>query len=390
MMRIVLLGAPGSGKGTQARFMAEKYRVPQISSGEILRRAVAEKTELGRKVESIMKSGDLVSDNLVIDAVTDQLRSSECKRGFILDGFPRTIPQAQQLDTRLGWMNRPLQLALHFSMDPSVVVKRTTGRTECGECGTTYNRYFSPPAKRGICDQCGSRNFVQRPDDNQRSVKARLEAYDRDTAPLITYFKAQHKLRTVDGSGDPVKIFGHICEIVDTEIRPLEKKVTVAEKRRDPTGNMVTVISGGTVVRQEVTDEDHSIDSDPARKPKNASAGKVSSSRTANKPVIKKLKKKPVAAKAVKKVAKKVTAKKDTQKKASAKAPLKKMPVAAKVVKKVAKKAAAKKGAQKKASAKAPLKKKSVATKAVKKVVKKVAAKKGSRKKASGKIPRRR
>ncbi len=389
-MRIVLLGAPGSGKGTQARLMAEKYRVPQVSSGEILRRAVAEKTELGRKVESIMKSGDLVSDDLVIDAVTDQLRSSECKRGFILDGFPRTIPQAQQLDTRLGWMNRPLQLALHFSLDPAVVVKRTTGRTECGECGTTYNRYFSPPAKRGICDQCGCRNFVQRSDDNQRSVRARLEAYDRDTAPLITYFRAQHKLRTVDGSGDPVKIFGRICEIVDTEIRPLEKKVTVAEKRRDPNDTMVTVISGGNVVRQEVSDEDRSIDSGPGRKQKKAVAGKGSSSRTTKKPLVKKLKKKPLAAKVVKKVAKKAAAKKGAQKKASAKASLKKKPLATKAVKKVVKKVAAKKGARKKASAKALLKKKPLAAKAVKKVVKKAAAKKGARKKASATKPGRR
>ena len=118
-MRIVLLGAPGCGKGTQAKLMAEKYRVPQISSGELLRQAVSEKTDLGKRVESIMASGELVSDDIATDAVTERLRSNESKRGFVLDGFPRTIPQAQQLDTRLGWMNRPLQLALYFFARPS-------------------------------------------------------------------------------------------------------------------------------------------------------------------------------------------------------------------------------------------------------------------------------
>ena len=325
--------------------MAEKYRIPQISSGEILRRSVAEKTELGRKVESIMKSGNLVSDDLVIDAVTDQLRSSECKRGFILDGFPRTIPQAQQLDTRLGWMSRPVQLALHFQLDATMVVKRTTGRSECGECGTTYNRYFSPPAKRGVCDKCGSRSFVQRPDDNQRSVKARLEAYDRDTAPLITYFKAQHKLRTVEGSGDPANIFSHICEIVDTEIRPLEKKVTVVEKRPDPNGSRGTVISGGTVVRQEVTDEEHVNDSTSGRKPRRPATKKT----VRKKPPAKK------SAKATKKTVKKGAAKKTARKKAPAKGSQKKKPPAkksAKATKKTVKKGAAKKRVRKKVPAK--------------------------------------
>ena len=213
--------------------MAEKYRVPQISSGELLRQAVSEKTELGKRVESIMASGELVSDDIATDAVTERLRSNESKRGFVLDGFPRTIPQAQQLDTRLGWMNRPLQLALYFSLDPAVVVKRTLGRLECAKCGASYNRYFSPPAKRGICEHCGSKELVQRPDDRQHAVRARLDAYERDTAPLITYFRAQHKLRTVEGEGDIQDIFRRICEIVDTEIRPLETKVIAIETGRE-------------------------------------------------------------------------------------------------------------------------------------------------------------
>lgn len=255
-MRIVLLGVPGSGKGTQAKLMAEKYRVPQISSGELLRQAVTEKTELGKRVASIIASGELVSDGIVIDAVTERLRSNESKRGFVLDGFPRTIPQAQQLDTRLGWMNRPLQLVLYFSLSPAVVKKRTLGRLECAECGASYNRYFSPPAKRGICDHCGSKALAQRPDDNQRAVRARLDAYEQDTAPLITYFKAQHKLRTVEGEGEIQDIFERICEIVDTEIRPLETKVIATESGRECRSDVVTLISGGTVVRKDSRADD--------------------------------------------------------------------------------------------------------------------------------------
>ena len=255
-MRIVLLGVPGSGKGTQAKLMAEKYRGPQISSGELLRQAVTEKTELGKRVESIIASGELVSDGIVIDAVTERLRSNESKRGFVLDGFPRTIPQAQQLDTRLGWMNRPLQLVLYFSLSPAVVKKRTLGRLECAECGASYNRYFSPPAKRGICDHCGSKALAQRPDDNQRAVRARLDAYEQDTAPLITYFKAQHKLRTVEGEGEIQDIFERICEIVDTEIRPLETKVIATETGRECRSDVVTLISGGTVVRKDSRADD--------------------------------------------------------------------------------------------------------------------------------------
>ncbi len=255
-MRIVLLGVPGSGKGTQAKLMAEKYRVPQISSGELLRQAVTEKTELGKRVASIIASGELVSDGIVIDAVTERLRSNESKRGFVLDGFPRTIPQAQQLDTRLGWMNRPLQLVLYFSLSPAVVKKRTLGRLECAECGASYNRYFSPPAKRGICDHCGSKALAQRPDDNQRAVHARLDAYEQDTAPLITYFKAQHKLRTVEGEGEIQDIFERICEIVDTEIRPLETKVIATESGRECRSDVVTLISGGTVVRKDSRADD--------------------------------------------------------------------------------------------------------------------------------------
>ena len=228
-MRIVLLGPPGSGKGTQAAMIAESYRVPHISTGEILRSAVAEKSPVGKKIANIMKSGDLVSDNIVIDAVVDKLRRPESRRGFLLDGFPRNIPQAQELDTRLGWMSRPLQLALHFSLDSKVLLKRMTGRIICEDCGAIYNRYSAPTKKRGACDYCHSTKLLQRSDDNEQSVRRRLEAYENETAPLISYYRAQHKLRTVPSDGDTQTIFRFLCGVVDTEIRPLDKKVVPDE-----------------------------------------------------------------------------------------------------------------------------------------------------------------
>ena len=317
-MRIVLLGVPGSGKGTQAKLMAEKYRVPQISSGELLRQAVTEKTELGKRVESIIASGELVSDGIVIDAVTERLRSNESKRGFVLDGFPRTIPQAQQLDTRLGWMNRPLQLVLYFSLSPAVVKKRTLGRLECAECGASYNRYFSPPAKRGICDHCGSKALAQRPDDNQRAVRARLDAYEQDTAPLITYFKAQHKLRTVEGEGEIQDIFERICEIVDTEIRPLETKVIATETGRECRSDVVTLISGGTVVRKDSRADDDKAVGQAKRRLSVVASKKVVKKKAVKKKVGKQkvVKKKATKRKVVKKkvMVRKSAAKKRTRK----------------------------------------------------------------------------
>ena len=317
-MRIVLLGVPGSGKGTQAKLMAEKYRVPQISSGELLRQAVTEKTELGKRVESIIASGELVSDGIVIDAVTERLRSNESKRGFVLDGFPRTIPQAQQLDTRLGWMNRPLQLVLYFSLSPAVVKKRTLGRLECAECGASYNRYFSPPAKRGICDHCGSKALAQRPDDNQRAVRARLDAYEQDTAPLITYFKAQHKLRTVEGEGEIQDIFERICEIVDTEIRPLETKVIATETGRECRSDVVTLISGGTVVRKDSRADDEKAVGQAKRRLSVVASKKVVKKKAVKKKVGKQkvVKKKVTKRKVVKKkvMVRKSAAKKRTRK----------------------------------------------------------------------------
>ena len=364
-MRIVLLGVPGSGKGTQAKMMAEKYRVPQISTGDILRAAVADKTEIGKKVAAVMAAGELVSDDIVIDAVTDRLRAAESRRGFVLDGFPRSIPQAQELDTRLGWLGRPVQLVLHFAVDNDVVVKRVSGRLTCGKCGAIFNKFFSPPAKKGVCDQCGSKKLEHREDDNAKTVRARLESYERDTSPLISYYRAQHKLRTIPGSSDIAEIFGSICEVVDTEIRPLDKKVVVmqesktqlrppaerAEASQDPENE-----SGKASTRKTTSTPKKKAPKTEKVTAKKAVAKKTTK-KTAKKAAKKTATKKKSAKKVAKKAAKKVT--KKTTKKATKKAASKKTASKKKVVKKVQKKAAKKAPTTKKKAAKrAPTKKK--------------------------------
>lgn len=362
-MRIVLLGVPGSGKGTQAKLMAEKYRVPQISTGDILRAAVADKTEVGKKVAAVMAAGDLVSDDIVIDAVTDRLRGAESRRGFVLDGFPRNIPQAQELDTRLGWMGRPVQLVLHLAVEDDVVVKRVTGRLTCANCGAIFNKFFSPPTKRDVCDQCGSKKLEHRDDDNAKTVRARLASYERDTSPLISYYRAQHKLRTIPASGGTDGIFGAICEVVDTEIRPLDKKVVVLQESktqmRPPAERAET--SGGS-------------DGEPAKAAKKKAAGASDKKK-------KKVEKKPVAKKTTKKkVTKKIAAKKKVAKKVTKKVAKK---VAKKTTKKVTKKAASKKTVSKKKVAKTAQKKaakKSPPAKAAKKKATKKTAKKTAKK----------
>jgi adenylate kinase len=362
-MRIVLLGVPGSGKGTQAKLMAEKYRVPQISTGDILRAAVSDKTEVGKKVAAVMAAGDLVSDDIVIDPVTDRLRGAESRRGFVLDGFPRNIPQAQELDTRLGWMGRPVQLVLHLAVEDDVVVKRVTGRLTCANCGAIFNKFFSPPAKRDVCDQCGSKKLEHRDDDNAKTVRARLASYERDTSPLISYYRAQHKLRTIPASGGTDGIFGAICEVVDTEIRPLDKKVVVLQESktqmRPPAERAET--SGGS-------------DGEPAKAAKKKAAGASDKKK-------KKVEKKPVAKKTTKKkVTKKIAAKKKVAKKVTKKVAKK---VAKKTTKKVTKKAASKKTVSKKKVAKTAQKKaakKSPPAKAAKKKATKKTAKKTAKK----------
>jgi adenylate kinase len=219
-MRIVLLGAPGSGKGTQAKLLVEKYKIPHVSTGDLLRSAVSSGSELGRKAKSAMDNGQLVSDDVVLGIIQERLSKPDAKAGFVLDGFPRNIPQAQALDAMLARLGQPLQLALLVDVDSEVLMKRLTGRRTCTQCGAIYNIYFSPPKSQGKCNKCGG-SVTQRSDDNEETVRKRLVVYDEQTAPLVSYYKAQGKLRTVRGIGAINDIFKNITDIIEAQIRPL-------------------------------------------------------------------------------------------------------------------------------------------------------------------------
>ncbi len=194
-MRLVLLGPPGSGKGTQAVRLAELLHVPRISTGDILRRNVADGTELGKKAKAHMEAGRLVPDDLVIAMTEQRLKEPDAKNGFILDGFPRTIPQAEAL-AKLT----PLDAVVNLFLEPEELVKRSAGRRVCPKCESVYHVVSNPPRKAGVCDKCGSA-LVTRPDDREEVVRTRIETYERQTAPLIQYYKERGLLREVYASG---------------------------------------------------------------------------------------------------------------------------------------------------------------------------------------------
>jgi len=228
-MRIVLLGAPGSGKGTQSKLLIEKYNIPQMSTGDLLRAAVKAGTELGKKAKAAMDAGQLVSDEVVLGMIQERLNKPDARAGLILDGFPRNIPQAQALDAMLARMGQPLQLALLVDVDSEVLMKRLTGRRTCSNaaCGAIYNIYFSPPKTSGKCDKCGS-SLAHRSDDNESTVRNRLQVYEQQTAPLVSYYKAQGKLRTVRGVGSVTEIFKNVSDIIEVQMRPLAAAMSAA------------------------------------------------------------------------------------------------------------------------------------------------------------------
>ena len=212
-MRLVLLGAPGAGKGTQAKKLIDKYDIPQISTGDILRKAVADGTPLGKEAKSYMDSGGLVPDSVVIGLVKERLAQDDCKKGYILDGFPRTTPQAEALDKVLGEMKSPLDTALSVDVDKNDLMKRLTGRRTCKNCQQMYNIYFTPPKSEGKCDKCGGELF-QRDDDKEATIKNRLDVYEKSTAPLIDYYNKKGILKSVEGVGSIDDIFSKICSVL--------------------------------------------------------------------------------------------------------------------------------------------------------------------------------
>ncbi len=211
--RVVLLGAPGAGKGTQAKMLIEKYKIPQISTGDILRKAVADGTPLGKEAKVIMDQGGLVSDKIVLGLVEERLKQQDTKNGFILDGFPRNTAQAEALDKILTSNGIPLTIALNIDVDMNDLLKRLTGRRTCKSCQQMYNIHFSPPKKDGTCDKCGGALF-QRDDDKEATIKKRLDVYTQQTAPLISYYSKKNIMKTVMGVGSINDIFNKVTAVL--------------------------------------------------------------------------------------------------------------------------------------------------------------------------------
>ncbi len=201
-MNLLLLGPPGAGKGTQAQRLMARFDIPQLSTGEMLRAAVAEGSDLGNEAKAIMEAGNLVPDDLMIQLISQRIGRADCANGFILDGFPRTTPQAEALDAMLGERGLNLDKVISISVDEEALIERISGRFSCADCGAGYHDSFKQPKTEGVCDECGGTNFERRKDDNRETVMARLETYHQQTAPIIPYYKGDGRLAEVDGMAD--------------------------------------------------------------------------------------------------------------------------------------------------------------------------------------------
>jgi adenylate kinase len=393
-MRIVLLGALGSGKGTQGKLLSEKFHIPQISTGDLLRAAVAAETPLGLRAKAAMDAGQLVSDDIVLGMIEERLAQPDAKDGFILDGFPRNIPQAEALDTLLMRIGKPLQVALLMDVDFDLLMQRLTGRRTCESCGQVFNIYTSPSKIDGRCDSCGG-NLRHRADDREETISNRLKVYEAQTAPLVDYYQSRGKLKKVEAVGEIADIFNGICKLLDEVIE--EEKQRANDMPAD-----VDAIAAAVTKRLSAAKEEKpmkkSAKKKAAAKKKSAVKKKVATKKTVapkKKATKKKVAKKKVAAKKKAAPKKKAAKKKVAKKKVAAKkkaAPKKKA-----TKKKVAKKkvAAKKKAAPKKKAAKKKVAKKKVAKKKVaakkkaapkkKATKKKVAKKKVAKKKVAAK-----
>lgn len=212
-MKIIMLGAPGAGKGTQALRLSEKYCIPHISTGDIFRANIKNKTELGKKAKAFIDNGQLVPDELVIDLVIDRINDDDCANGYILDGFPRTIPQAEEFDKSLAENGDEIDYVIDIEVSDEDIITRMSGRRTCPECGATYHIKYNPTKIEDICDNCG-KTVILRDDDKPETVNRRLEVYHSQTKPLIDYYAAKEKIVVVDGIGDIDEIFNSIVEIL--------------------------------------------------------------------------------------------------------------------------------------------------------------------------------
>ncbi|MBO6551129.1 MAG: adenylate kinase [Rhizobiales bacterium] len=213
-MNIILLGPPGAGKGTQARIIEKERGLVQLSTGDMLRAAVAAGTEVGLRAKEVMEAGGLVSDEIVIGIISDRIDEPDCQNGFILDGFPRTLPQAAALEKLLASKGKSLNAVIEMRVDDEKLVERITGRFTCGDCGEGYHDVFRKPKVDGVCDNCGSSNFKRRADDNEETLRARLLSYYKETSPLIGFYFAKENLESIDGMADMPEVTKQIETIL--------------------------------------------------------------------------------------------------------------------------------------------------------------------------------
>jgi adenylate kinase len=218
-MKLILLGPPGAGKGTQAEFLHTVLGVPKLSTGDMLRAAVAAGTETGKKADVVMKAGQLVSDDIMINLITDRIAESDCANGFILDGFPRTIAQAEALDATLASIDKPINVVIELTVNDAILIERIAGRFSCKNCGAGYHDHFKKTKIQDVCDVCGSKEFIRRKDDNRETVASRLEAYHAQTAPLLPYYSKKGILKSVDGMAE----IGEVTDSINKIIKLLSK-----------------------------------------------------------------------------------------------------------------------------------------------------------------------